>query len=758
MNLWDLLAQCPGRLNERPLIISDGKAFAYSRFHSRCLQTASFFRSIGIQKGTPVAVCLPTSHYYTEIFFGLARLGAVIVAIKPPANGDELKYYMRMGQASYLVVGDTLYDQIRDTLAQVPGLLAHIVIRFRDGASSYEEILSGMEADALSVCSLASEDPAMVCFTSGSMGVPKAVTVSCGELFWELGHMPPAPEGKPEPTLLMCTSLSQLSAWAQLLRALQRGMQIVLLPQSNPETLVQTLGRHRATHCYVTPKLLMQLLRKPELVHAPCWEHLEEFRFGYDETPPEFKKKARQLLPGHIRLQEIYGTVEAFFAITRLELSQVSPEKLGSVGRPLAGKRVSIRSAEGQELPAGQVGSVYFYKESRSRWICTDDRGYVDEDGYLYLSGLNLSGSGRGTSFGIQKIFPLIPQAAMLHQSSQTIPLDMANALASILFCRTREELLRSVFLVGSRFLSAAYYGFQLPDPGRRSNIFTDDYLETHAKWDFSIDERMKLHISPRPTAANLKQEQFWDTYDSLYVFLVQDQPAHTAMLPLVYDDSSQLGALYFFRYDRSFTPEEQKLIQHLGTNVSAALFHLSQQQKQLDTLQFHAQVDQKASLSFLFLDLSGNILYENYRSRRGRELLDEGELPAYLRALRKNVRNITVNSFPESVARYTSRWNRRTTVFLLHSYLTRDGKHIMTIVKEEKAANRESSLLSGLTPREQEIIQHLRTGKNTGTIAADLCVSENTIKVHVQRIYQKLNVRSRGELLALLYQNPEET
>lgn len=55
-----------------------------------------------------------------------------------------------------------------------------------------------------------------------------------------------------------------------------------------------------------------------------------------------------------------------------------------------------------------------------------------------------------------------------------------------------------------------------------------------------------------------------------------------------------------------------------------------------------------------------------------------------------------------------------------------------------------------GLTQREIEVLHLLAQGKTNAQIGQDMFIAEGTVKAHVQHIYQKLDVHSRKELLAL--------
>ena len=56
-----------------------------------------------------------------------------------------------------------------------------------------------------------------------------------------------------------------------------------------------------------------------------------------------------------------------------------------------------------------------------------------------------------------------------------------------------------------------------------------------------------------------------------------------------------------------------------------------------------------------------------------------------------------------------------------------------------------------GLTPRELDVLRYLAQDKTLGQIAEGLVLSRNTVKMHTKHVYQKLEVHSKQEAIALV-------
>jgi DNA-binding NarL/FixJ family response regulator len=60
------------------------------------------------------------------------------------------------------------------------------------------------------------------------------------------------------------------------------------------------------------------------------------------------------------------------------------------------------------------------------------------------------------------------------------------------------------------------------------------------------------------------------------------------------------------------------------------------------------------------------------------------------------------------------------------------------------------------LTPREQQIVQGIEDGLSYKLIAARLGISVDTVRNHIQQVYRKLRVNSKGEIMARAYKRAQ--
>jgi DNA-binding NarL/FixJ family response regulator len=78
----------------------------------------------------------------------------------------------------------------------------------------------------------------------------------------------------------------------------------------------------------------------------------------------------------------------------------------------------------------------------------------------------------------------------------------------------------------------------------------------------------------------------------------------------------------------------------------------------------------------------------------------------------------------------------------------------IERFVEGAPPAREQHPLLQSLTEREREVLTLVSRGLSNGEIAASLVIAEQTVKTHVSRILQKLELRDRVQAVVFGYEN----
>ena len=257
------------------------------------------------------------------------------------------------------------------------------------------------------VCIPDPDDVAVLLFTSGTTGEPKAAVLRHTHITSYVFETLEFAGSDEDEAALVSVPPYHIAGISAAVSSLYTGRRVAYLENFSPESWVEGVAEQRVTHAMVVPTMLGRVLDIVEATgeRLPTLRHLS---YGGGRMPVEVIQRAMELLPA-VDFVNAYGLTETSSTISVLgpddhrEAIASSDEairaRLGSVGRPHGGIEVSVRDDDGNEVPAGtsgeiwvrgaQVSGEYVGKASRAvdNWFPTNDGGHFDTDGYLYIEG-----------------------------------------------------------------------------------------------------------------------------------------------------------------------------------------------------------------------------------------------------------------------------------------------------------------------------------------------------------------------------------
>lgn len=375
-------------------------------------RAASGFQSLGLKPGDTVAVMLRNDLPYLELMLALGRLGVHLVAVNWHFQPDEAAYVFQDSGARALVIHADLWPRLA---AAVPaGLPVLIVPTPQDVLDAY-----GLEAapipegaqdwarwrDGFAPCS--SEPVPSVgsmLYTSGTTGRPKAVMRLPGTPAQHAGSKRVrslASQAREGMRTAVVGPLYHAGPNAAARVALDMAERIAVLPRFDAEQLLRTIEEHRITHLSLVPVMLVRLLKLPAEARARYdVSSLENVTHGGSPCAPEVRRAMIEWW-GPI-VNETYGSTET--GLVTCVSAREWLDHPGTAGRPFPGMSVRILDAEGRVLPAGETGEIYVntgdnalpftYRNNeearraieRDGHVTNGDIGYLDADGYLYVT------------------------------------------------------------------------------------------------------------------------------------------------------------------------------------------------------------------------------------------------------------------------------------------------------------------------------------------------------------------------------------
>ncbi len=380
-------------------MVGSGATLTYRQLDEQSNQVAQLFRSLGLQPGDAVALMMENNIHFFVLCWGAQRAGLQYTAASSRLTVGELEYIVKDCGAKVFITS----AEKREVAAEVRPLLSDVRCFMVDGtAEGYESLEMALAAQPTTPIADECEGGDML-YSSGTTGRPKGVKVKLSL----------APMGTPQPLVAlmqMLYGIDENSVYVSpapfyhaaplryVMNTLRLGGTVVALEHFDPEALLQAIDTYGVTHGQFVPTMFVRMLKLDEAV-----------RNRYDVSSLKVAIHAAAPCPIPIKEQmiawwgpkifEYYAGTEGngFCAIT----SEEWLAKKGSVGKPLLGV-IHICDEEGRELPVGEPGTIFFggtpqfeyhndpEKTASSRhpegWSTLGDIGYVDADGYLFLT------------------------------------------------------------------------------------------------------------------------------------------------------------------------------------------------------------------------------------------------------------------------------------------------------------------------------------------------------------------------------------
>lgn len=422
----EVLESAAARFPDRPCMNFLGRKYTYGEALDLVNRAIVGFQKLGVAKGTRVGLCLPNTPHYVICYFAVLKAGGTVVNFNPLYAEHEILEQCDDSGAEIMVSLDVkdIYRKV-SRLPRGRGLRKIVVCPMRDVLPP----IKGAMFALLNIGKTASipDDAVHVSFRelTATEGTPAAVPIDPEKDLAVLQYTG-GTTGRPKGAMLTHANVSanaeQVRLWSEVLTegeerilavlpffhafamtvAMNLGIaiaaELILLPRFQIGQLLKAVTRTRPTLLPGVPTLFAAILAAPGLAR----HDLSSIRFCISGGAPlavELKQQF-EALTGCL-LVEGYGLSEASPVLACNPVSR--PNKAGSVGFPLPGTTIEIRSVEaprtalrqgekGEICAAGpQIMAGYWRRPAETAeainngMLRTGDVGYLDEEGYLFL-------------------------------------------------------------------------------------------------------------------------------------------------------------------------------------------------------------------------------------------------------------------------------------------------------------------------------------------------------------------------------------
>ena len=418
MNTAEFLTIAAAIVPDRTALVCQGRRLAYQEVQERVNRLANALRSLGVGRGDKVAAMGLNSPAYIETYYACAKLGAAFVPLNYRAKREELVYMLNTAEVSLLFLDERylpLAAEIRPQLTTVRRYVCydgHPEVGVGPSAYPYEDLLAAASPEEVYV-DVDDADPTILMYTSGTTAMPKGTILTYLNLStYVLNTVEPAMPEIHDVTLLS-VPIYHIAGATAIMSSTFAGRTLVVLPQFEPEAWLQAVQEERVTHAFLVPTMLKRILDHPDFARYDLGS-LKLLAYGAAPMPYEVLLRAIEAF--RCDLMNAYGQTESTSTLTFLgpedhripeglpaEERERRLRRLRSVGRAMSDVETAIMDPQGRLLPPGAEGEIvargprvmagYFRREEESAqaladgWLHTGDVGYVDEDGYVYITG-----------------------------------------------------------------------------------------------------------------------------------------------------------------------------------------------------------------------------------------------------------------------------------------------------------------------------------------------------------------------------------
>jgi len=398
----EILQAGAASLGNAPFLHFRDESISFGEMDERSNRAANLLREIGVRRGDKVCLMIGNRPEFLELWFGLAKLGAIMVPIETSLGRNAASYIASHSDATVFAVEDSAYLAIEEPLGKLPKIRKRIWVGGVGGAPPgflhFRETLGSFSRTAARLPPVVPTDVMSIVYTPGTTGPPKGAMISQRN-YCHAGSVWAGQVVRATARDVFYTAQPLAHVQTQTLSvvgALAGRCRLVLEDGFVPGTFFDGIRRHGATVFTYTGPMIESLMRlKPRQDDGANPARLAFGGAVAGAAARAFGVRFGVEMVEGFHLSECGGMCIANFGAGARE---------GSIGKPLSSYEVKVFDEFDEELPTGLSGEIvlrpttpesaflgYYREHDRTAenmangWFHTGDRGYVDTEGYFFF-------------------------------------------------------------------------------------------------------------------------------------------------------------------------------------------------------------------------------------------------------------------------------------------------------------------------------------------------------------------------------------
>jgi crotonobetaine/carnitine-CoA ligase len=467
MKFREILEMKAEKNGENPFLYFRDNIITFTSLDKSVNKAANMLTELGVQKGEHVCLFLPNCPEFIYLWFGMAKIGAVMVPLNVNLRGDGLKYIINHSDAKWIVLDEKFYNSYAFVEKDLLNIRERIWLgesdRIPDNFKSFNRLFKGADKKVPPSVEIKDNDPLSLVYTSGTTGPPKGAVIShfnyinSGHVWAEdvIGY-------RADDIFFTCLPLFHINAqFFTTMGSVVSGRPFILREKFSASQFFNEIRRYGATIFNYIGGMLTILMKQPQRVD----DSINPARATFGGAAPreiwqDFEKRF------NVTIIEGYGLTESGGVSLCNPLQRI---KVGSIGKPLRFCDVTIWDENYQEIPENVTGEIVikekipysmflnYYKQPDKTdeawdggWFHSGDRGYKDQEGYFYFvdrakdcirrRGENIS------SFDIEKVINSHP--SVLESAAVAVPSELGEDEVKVYILLKPQETLDPIDLI----------------------------------------------------------------------------------------------------------------------------------------------------------------------------------------------------------------------------------------------------------------------------------------------------------------------